>query len=92
MLQPGDHGSTFGGGPLVAAAALATLDVIDDDALLSRVRGSATACARGSRSCAPPGRLTDVRGRGLMVGADLPPSGGRGAGGRGARRSSRASC
>ena len=38
MLQPGDHGATFGGGPLVAAAALATLDVIDDDALLARVR------------------------------------------------------
>ncbi len=33
---------------------------------------SATACASGSRSCAPPGGLTDVRGRGLMLGADVP--------------------
>ena len=38
VLEPGDHGATFGGGPLVAAAALATLDVLDDDALLARVR------------------------------------------------------
>ena len=54
VLQPGDHGATFGGGPLVAAAALATLDVLDDDALLSRVRvlgrppaGRARGAARG---------------------------------------------
>ena len=38
VLQPGDHGSTFAGGPVVAAAALAALDVLDDPALLARVR------------------------------------------------------
>ena len=38
VLQPGDHGATFGGGPLVAEAALATLDVLDDDKLQARVR------------------------------------------------------
>ena len=38
VLEPGDHGATFGGGPLVATAALATLDVLDDDALQARVR------------------------------------------------------
>src|SRR5207244_643001 len=37
VLEPGEHGSTFAGGPVVAAAALAVLDVIDDDALLARV-------------------------------------------------------
>ena len=42
-LQPGDHGSTFAGGPLVSAAALAAFDVIDDPALLRGVR------ERGSR-------------------------------------------
>ena len=41
VLEPGDHGTTFGGGPLVAAAALATLDVIDDE----RAAGRACACS-----------------------------------------------
>ena len=50
--QPGDHGSTFAGGPVVAAAALATLDVIDDDALLARVRElGAPAARRAAPSC-----------------------------------------
>ena len=38
MLEPGDHGSTFAGGPVAAAAALAALDVIDDPELLRGVR------------------------------------------------------
>ncbi|HVX45534.1 MAG TPA: aminotransferase class III-fold pyridoxal phosphate-dependent enzyme, partial [Mycobacteriales bacterium] len=41
-LQPGDHGSTFGGNPVCSAAALAVLDVIEKDELLlaSRERGA----------------------------------------------------
>jgi predicted acetylornithine/succinylornithine family transaminase len=38
VLQPGDHGSTFAGGPLVTAAAGAVLDVVDDEDLLADVR------------------------------------------------------
>jgi len=38
VLGRGDHGSTFAGAPIAAAAALAGLDVIDDPALLRRVR------------------------------------------------------
>ena len=38
VLERGDHGSTFAGAPIAAAAALAALDVIDDPALLRRVR------------------------------------------------------
>ena len=38
VFAPGDHGSTFAGGPVVAAAAHAALDVLDDPALLARVR------------------------------------------------------
>ena len=37
-FAPGDHGSTFAGGPVVSAAALAALDVIDDAQLLASVR------------------------------------------------------
>ena len=68
VLAPGDHGSTFAGGPVQAAAAHAVLDVIDDPALLERVR------ARGARlldglSGLP--RVRSVRGRGLMIAADV---------------------
>ena len=72
VLQPGDHGATFGGGPLVAAAALATLDVLDDDRLQARVRVLGDRLRVGLEGMREQGRLTDVRGRGLMVAADLP--------------------
>ena len=68
-LQAGDHGSTFAGGPLVAAAALAAFDVIDDPALLRGVR------ERGGRlhdGLEAMGGVTEVRGRGLMLGVGLP--------------------
>ena len=75
VLQPGDHGATFGGGPLVAAAALATLDVLDDDRLQARVRVLGDRLRVGLEALREQGRLADVRGRGLMVGADLPEPG-----------------
>ena len=46
VLAPGDHGSTFAGGPVIAAAAHAALDVLDDPALLARVRELGDAAAR----------------------------------------------
>jgi acetylornithine/N-succinyldiaminopimelate aminotransferase len=57
-LQPGDHGSTFAGGPVVAAAANAVLDVVDDPAFLADV------VSKGARVGAG---LPGVRGRGLML-------------------------
>ena len=73
--QPGDHGTTFGGGPLVAAAALATLDVIDDDALLARVRVLGDRFRVGlERAARARAASPTCAARGLMVGADLPPS------------------
>jgi acetylornithine/N-succinyldiaminopimelate aminotransferase len=70
VLQAGDHGSTFAGGPLIARAALVALELCSDPALLAGVR------ARGERLQAAlgelPGVLT-VRGRGLMVAVDLAP-------------------
>jgi acetylornithine/N-succinyldiaminopimelate aminotransferase len=74
VLAAGDHGTTFGGGPLVAAAALATLRVIDDDRLLSHVRVLGDAFRVGLERFREAGRLADVRARGLMVGVDLPPA------------------
>jgi acetylornithine/N-succinyldiaminopimelate aminotransferase len=71
-LRPGDHGSTFGGGPVVAAAALATLDVIGDEDLLARVRQLGERFRAGLETLRRSGKLAAVRGVGLMVGADLP--------------------
>jgi acetylornithine/N-succinyldiaminopimelate aminotransferase len=68
----GDHGTTFGAGPLVATAALATLDVLDDDALHARVRVLGDRLRAGLERLRGEGRLADVRARGLMVGVDLP--------------------
>ena len=68
VLAPGDHGSTFAGGPVAARAALATLGVIDDPSLLREVRrlGGMLAEALGEI----PG-VVEVRGRGLMLGVGL---------------------
>ena len=68
VLARGDHGSTFAGAPIAAAAALAALEVIDDPQLLAAVR------ATGERLMAGLGGLegvVEVRGRGLMVGVTL---------------------
>jgi acetylornithine/N-succinyldiaminopimelate aminotransferase len=68
VLQPGDHGSTFAGGPVIAAAALAALELTDDPTLLARVR------ELGDRVQAGLERLPhvlSVRGRGLMVACEL---------------------
>lgn len=67
-LAPGDHGSTFAGGPLVCAAALAALEVCSDPALLERVRALGERLMAG---LAEVPYVESVRGRGLMVGADL---------------------
>ena len=67
-FAPGDHGSTFAGGPVVCAAALAALDVLLDEALLARVRELGE-LARERLAALP--HVVEVRGRGLMVAFDL---------------------
>ena len=68
VLEPGDHGSTFAGGPLIATAALAALEIVDDPALLRRVRNLGARFVDGLVGA--PG-VRDVRGRGLMLGVGL---------------------
>jgi predicted acetylornithine/succinylornithine family transaminase len=68
VLQPGDHGSTFAGGPVIAAAALAALALTDDPGLLEGVR------EQGLKLAAALERLphvVSVRGRGLMLACEL---------------------
>lgn len=68
VLEPGDHGSTFAGGPLAAAAALAVLDVVDDPTILRRVRELGAKLREGLLSL---DGVRETRGRGLMVGVGL---------------------
>jgi predicted acetylornithine/succinylornithine family transaminase len=67
VFAPGDHGSTFAGGPLVASAADAAFDVLSDPALLASVRELGERLRAGL--AALPG-ASNVRGRGLMVAFD----------------------
>jgi acetylornithine/N-succinyldiaminopimelate aminotransferase len=68
VFAPGDHGSTFAGGPLACAAANAAFDVLDDEALLARVRELGERLREGLRDL--PG-VVEVRGIGLMVAVDV---------------------
>ncbi|HEY5540092.1 MAG TPA: aspartate aminotransferase family protein [Coriobacteriia bacterium] len=71
-LQPGDHGSTFGGGPAVCAAARATIAALREQRLGANAVEVGEYLRVGLRSLADKtGALSDVRGLGLMVGVTL---------------------
>lgn len=72
LFKPGNHGSTFGGNPLACAAALATLDIIEEENLMKNaaelgafIRGELAAKFAGN-----PG-VKDIRVKGLMIGIEL---------------------
>jgi acetylornithine aminotransferase len=66
-FAPGDHGSTFGGNPVVCAAAIAVCDTIDDE-LLANVDAQGRRLRTGLLGLP---HVVDVRGSGLLVGAEL---------------------
>jgi acetylornithine/N-succinyldiaminopimelate aminotransferase len=68
VLQPGDHGSTFAGGPVIASTALVSLEICSDEALLARVRASGE---RLAAALAALPYVAAVRGRGLMLAIDI---------------------
>ncbi|HCB06945.1 MAG TPA: acetylornithine transaminase [Nocardioides sp.] len=68
LLQPGNHGSTFGGNPVACAAALAVISTIEDDGLLEHVTVLGQKLRDG---LAADPRVTEVRGEGLLIGLDL---------------------
>jgi acetylornithine aminotransferase len=67
LLQPGNHGTTFGGNPVAAAAALAVIATIEKDDLLA----NATAVGEHLKAGLAHRHVTEVRGSGLLVGLDL---------------------
>lgn len=68
LFDPGNHGTTFGGNPVAAAAALTVLSVIEDDGLLEHVTALG---ARLREGLAKDARVTETRGAGLLVGLTL---------------------
>ncbi|WP_110205831.1 acetylornithine transaminase [Nocardioides daejeonensis] len=67
LLQPGQHGTTFGGNPVATAAALAVLRVAEEESLLAR----AEALGERLRAGLADPRVSEVRGLGLLIGLDL---------------------
>jgi len=68
LLQPGNHGTTFGGNPVACAAALAVIDTIEAEGLLEHVTVLGQKLRDG---LAADPRVTEVRGEGLLIGLDL---------------------
>src|SRR5262252_1328921 len=75
VFKPGTHGSTFGGNPLACAAALATLEAIEDEKLMENAARIGGVLLTGLREALAgrPG-VVEVRGHGLMVGVELDRS------------------
>ena len=67
-VQPEEYGTTFGGGPVACAAAEATVRVIEEENLLSRVQAGSLRLVDGLRSFAP---VREVRGEGYLLGIVL---------------------
>ena len=68
LFQPGDHGSTFGGNPVTTAAALATIDFIESQQILNKVKKQGAHLIQ--ELAIIPG-VKEVRGAGLLLGIEL---------------------
>jgi acetylornithine/N-succinyldiaminopimelate aminotransferase len=70
-LSPGTHGSTFGGNPVACAAAVAAVKALAEPALLANVRAVGDHFRARLEALAPKSGIRQVRGMGLMLGAEL---------------------
>jgi len=68
LFEPGQHGSTFGGNPVVASAALATLNFIEKEDLLNNATNMGQLLIKLITQIES---VTEVRGRGLLLGVGL---------------------
>lgn len=72
VMKPGDHATTFGGGPVVSAVACAVLETIAQPAFLAEVQRKGGLLAQGLRTLASSqARIIGVRGVGLMWGIEF---------------------
>jgi acetylornithine aminotransferase len=70
-FEPGEHASTFGGGPVPCSAALAVLETIEAEGLLDRVVAAGELLRTEAARLAPAGTLKEVRGAGLLTGFEV---------------------
>lgn len=77
VFKPGDHGGTFGGNPLACAAVYATLTTIKSEGLVDKVAEKGEYFKNELRKLQKkyPDKVTDVRGRGLMLGMEVADEG-----------------
>jgi len=72
VFGPGNHGSTYGGNPLVCAAAQVVVDTIAKDNLCDNAKNIGTFLVEGFKeSLSDNSWVTDIRGKGLMIGIEL---------------------
>lgn len=70
-LAPSLHSSTFGGNPLACAAALATLEVLQNTDVIEQTRQRGLVVMEQLRNALPESMVRDIRGRGLLIGIEL---------------------
>ena len=75
VLQPGEHGSTFGGNPLACAIARTALKVLDEENLVENSARMGAYLLDGLRQIDNP-QIKEVRGRGLMIAVEFDPAAG----------------
>ena len=75
VLQPGEHGSTFGGNPLACAVARAALKVLVEEKMVDNAAEMGTYFLDGLRQIKNP-VIKELRGKGLMIGMELLPEAG----------------
>jgi ornithine--oxo-acid transaminase len=78
VFRPGEHGSTFGGNPLACAVALEVIAMLRTGDYQRRAAELGEHLHAELAGLLAAGALTDVRGRGLWAGIDIPPSRGTG--------------
>ncbi|MBM4237186.1 MAG: aminotransferase class III-fold pyridoxal phosphate-dependent enzyme, partial [Euryarchaeota archaeon] len=71
-FSPGTHGSTFGGNPFVCAVARTAIETIVDDGLDRRARDLGERWISRLRSLSSEKAVSEVRGKGLMIGIEMP--------------------
>ncbi len=72
LMQPGNHGSTFGGNPLACAAALAAVTTIEEENLCERATVLGDRLMNGFKSAlADAPHVKDIRGKGCMIGIEI---------------------
>jgi ornithine--oxo-acid transaminase len=82
VLQPGEHGSTFGGNPLACAVARTALKVLVEEGMIENAAEMGAYFMQGLQQLRTP-QVKEIRGKGLMIGVQLHPAAG------GARRYSK---